>query len=204
MQVVFVLAQDPTRAERHRYPQRGYQFQYPHPAKEGGCSLKTYTGIEVDPFNISLGHINIVDIAHSLSQLCRFNGHTLRHYSVAQHCVLVSRLVDSDIALEGLMHDAEEAYTGDMTTQIKHSGDMFDFCQLGEKISLQIFKRFNLQDTPAVHDEIKVQDTIICEIEKASLFRFATSNVIVPLQADAAEMEFLSRFNELYRLRHSN
>ena len=63
--------------------------------------------------------IDIRDIAHSLSNTCRFNGHTVQHYSVAQHSILVSLLCPHEFRFQGLMHDAHETYMGDITPQVK-------------------------------------------------------------------------------------
>lgn len=61
----------------------------------------------------------IEDIAHALSHICRFTGHTSVHYSVAEHSYRASFCVPEDFALEALLHDASEAYLGDVSSPLK-------------------------------------------------------------------------------------
>lgn len=81
--------------------------------------IKTATGRYIDFLHPMENEYDIQDIAHALSMQCRFTGHTSRHYSVAQHSVLVSYQVPSDFAFAGLMHDAVEAYLGDVSSPLK-------------------------------------------------------------------------------------
>lgn len=84
-----------------------------------GPWVETYTGSRFFPFTPRGDEIRIEDIAHSLANQCRFNGHCPKFYSVAEHSVLVSRLVPEEVALWGLLHDAAEAYISDITRPIK-------------------------------------------------------------------------------------
>lgn len=84
-----------------------------------GLPMNTVSGRIVWPIDPDPASIAIDDIAHSLSQLCRYNGHTRRFYSVAEHSVLISEAVPPCDALWGLLHDASEAYLGDLIRPVK-------------------------------------------------------------------------------------
>lgn len=84
-------------------------------------SITTISGVEFDLLNPTPDMINIVDIDHALNRICRFGGHyTGPHYSVASHSVGVASLVDDpELRLAALLHDAAEAYIGDIVTPLK-------------------------------------------------------------------------------------
>ncbi|MEM7200275.1 MAG: phosphohydrolase [Planctomycetota bacterium] len=96
--------------------------------------IETYTGRRfyiTDP----APDFNIQDIAHALSLTCRYGGHCKRFYSVAEHSVLVARIMEHCAfgdPLEGLLHDATEAYVGDMPAPFKHL--VSDFTALDEQL----------------------------------------------------------------------
>ena len=98
--------------------------------------ISTYLNKRVFPFDPDKNTIAIDDIAHSLAMICRWGGHALTYYSVAEHSVRVADFLYAQavksgksldeskrIAFLGLMHDATEAYVGDIPRPIK--GSMF-------------------------------------------------------------------------------
>lgn len=129
--------------------------------------IQTATGRIVDPFALLPVDIDPADIAASLSKLCRYNGHTSRFYSVAEHSVLVSTVVPVEHALWGLLHDAAEAYLGDMPRPIKRRFPAFAAAE--EAILRNVARVFSLPERiPAsVHDA----DLRITNDERAALLR---------------------------------
>lgn len=91
-----------------------------------GDWLQTFTGRQFWPLDPDVEQIDIADIAHALSMQCRFGGHCLRFYSVAEHSVHVARFLarfgeDPETQLWGLLHDAAEAYVVDLPRPLKRS-----------------------------------------------------------------------------------
>ena len=86
-------------------------------AKRNVTEMETYTGKYVDLLNPQPDQICLADIAVHLSNICRFGGAVSRFYSVAEHSVRVADLA----GLYGLLHDAHEAYTNDLTAPLKQA-----------------------------------------------------------------------------------
>jgi hypothetical protein len=84
-----------------------------------GDWIQTFTGKQFWPLDPRPDEVYIEDIAHALGNICRFNGHCLRFYSVAEHCFHVSHKVVPGLALMGLLHDAAEAYVCDVVRPVK-------------------------------------------------------------------------------------
>lgn len=81
--------------------------------------IQTHSGKQFFPGNPTPASIDIHDIAMSLSKQCRFAGHCMRFYSVAEHCVLMAQVAEPKHKLTALMHDASEAYLVDIPRPIK-------------------------------------------------------------------------------------
>ncbi|MCG5243480.1 transcriptional regulator [Azospirillum doebereinerae] len=86
---------------------------------EATAVLLTYSGRTVDLERPDFSQFDIEDIARPLAYQCRFVGNTQRFFSVAQHCVLAAKLAPEGYAYDALMHDSEEAFTGDWPTPWK-------------------------------------------------------------------------------------
>ncbi|RNL61002.1 phosphohydrolase [Nocardioides marmoriginsengisoli] len=130
-----------------------------------GGWMQTYTGAQFWPLSPRAEDLNVADIAHSLSLQCRYNGHVDRFYSVAEHCVLVSQAVPPEDALWGLLHDAAEAYVGDMIRPLKRS--MPDFVHAENQILRVIAGEFDLP--PEIPESVHEADARILLTERTEL-----------------------------------
>lgn len=167
-----------------------------------------------DGSHVSLEHpqwsrLRITDIAQALSHLCRFNGHTNRFYSVAQHCVHVSEIVPSEFALAGLLHDAHEAYIGDVTSPLKAVLGP-EYRRLDNLWSDAIVYQFNLRDAgPTCWEEVYKADMVLLATERRDLLPEVKvpwdclfgveprERKIHPWSAEMAYNAFLRRYIEL-------
>jgi 5'-deoxynucleotidase YfbR-like HD superfamily hydrolase len=81
--------------------------------------LRTLAGNYVDLTNLKPEDVEITDIAWGLGRTLRYGGHLAQDYHVAEHCIVMSYIVPEEHALEALLHDAAEAYMGDIIWPVK-------------------------------------------------------------------------------------
>lgn len=167
--------------------------------------METFRGVKFYPQDPLPGEILIEDIAHALSNLCRFGGHSDAFYSISQHSVLVSELVPREMKLTALLHDASEAYIGDVIRPIKPY--LPEYIAFEHRIMTAISIRFGLKWP--MPKEVKEADNLALAIEKRCFKKMSTqkwdvdeldttkSMQIIPLMPIEAERLFLSRFEAL-------
>lgn len=167
--------------------------------------MQTYTGGKFYPLSPDPAEVDPVDIAHALSLICRYGGHVERFYSVAEHCVLMSRHVPEEFALWALLHDATEAYVGDMIRPLKHS--MPEYVDAEDRVMEAVAIRFGLA-TSVMPDKVKDADNRIILDERAAVLRPTgevwAADALRPLGVrihawgpERAEEEYLARLSHL-------
>ena len=118
--------------------------------------IKTRSGIMFDPLAPKADQIIITDIAHSLSMLCRANGHFKHFYSVGQHCIncakeAAARGYSIRLQLACLLHDGSEAYLSDVTRPVK--AEIPKYLEIEEPLQDAIWLKF--LGTPLTKEETK-------------------------------------------------
>lgn len=134
-----------------------------------GLWMQTFTGRKIYPElpEHPGNEIVIEDIAHALAHICRYGGHAARFYSVAEHSVLVSRYCPPEFKLDGLLHDATEAYIGDLITPIKRHPAFAHYKSLELRWAARIAAAFGTH--PVEPGEVKRIDSAILRDEYALL-----------------------------------
>ena len=182
-----------------------------HAPPAAGPYLQTVSGRWVNPFDPDPAQLDAGDIARALANQCRFGGHSRVFYSVAQHSVIVSQLVeerggDVEDVFAALMHDASEAYLGDMPHPLKHRSPLgAAFKEAEDHLERSIRDRFAIKpDVP----EIKRADRALLATERrafsAETWHWPELDGVEPLDReleawspDAAAEAFSKRFAEL-------
>lgn len=146
------------------------------------------------------------DIAWGLANTCRFGGQSLHYYSVAQHSVLVSHLVPPEHAQAGLMHDAAEAYVGDIVGPLKQL--LPDYKAIEDRIEKVVAARFGLSvpwDPAIKHADLRALRTEQRDLTAGRADNWngldqyqPADEVIQPLLPADAALLFLNRFAELF------
>jgi hypothetical protein len=165
---------------------------------ESGIIL-TLTGKHFNLFEPTPQMIDIRDIAAGLSNKGHFSGLTPSFFSIAQHSIMVCDEFsflgphndDPGLKLLALLHDAAEAYTGDMIKPLKVR--LPRFVEVEENIMQAICARFGL-DYSSLH-LIKPSDLFIQEVEYNAFYRGGRMRYMIPVQSKKV---FLDRFNEYY------
>lgn len=175
-------------------------------SKVSPSAIKVRTRGFFDYKDMQSKNICIDDIAHALSMLCRFNGHTNHFYSVAQHSVVVSEnvLQMPHRAMQGLLHDATEAYIGDMPAPLKRL--IPSFKDFEDSLWKVIADKYSMPHE--LHPDIHRVDKRACLTEARDLMGVTGHDwglgvkpldieTIQPLSPAVAKQQFLNRYHEL-------
>lgn len=170
------------------------------------CLIQTFTGKLIDLMAIKPGDIRMADVAHALSVIPRWNGHTRRFYSVAQHSVHVSQLCCGEDKFWGLMHDAAEAYMCDLPRPIKHLYGMNGYCDLEKQVLMAIAEEVGLP--PVMPARIHDADNVALATEYRDLFTVhhdlglvlpdCSADRLKPLGSNEAKALFISTYEDLH------
>ena len=166
--------------------------------------IQTYTGKLIDPFNVNPDDIDIKDIAHGLSNICRFTGQCSPRYSVGEHSLYVCALLPDEWKFAGLLHDASEYLLNDLPPQIKDRLPEYKFAE--QQLQDKIYRKFGIHYID--HIKIKEVDEATLYHESIKLFEhnyghfdYCKNDLPVKIRVyspKVIEYKFLKRFKELY------
>lgn len=164
--------------------------------------IRLHSGKRFHILHPTTREIDIKDIVWALSHICRFTGHTHSFYSVAQHCCHVADILPDNLKLQGLMHDAQEAYCQDLAQPIKQY--LPQYKELEFRIEQLVSRKYRLLfPMPAA---VKTADMTLLVTEMRDLMRNADYKMhpfapltqrLKPWSSEKARREFMRRFNAL-------
>lgn len=143
--------------------------------------IQTYTGQKFYPMTAT-GTIDIVDIAHALSMICRYTGHVNRFYSVAEHSVIMASYfvaMNCNLAARyALLHDASEAYLTDVPSPLKKMPEFAAYCEAEKRLQDIIYTAFGLD--PEESENVTELDKAIIGWEAPALFATRDPDWVLP------------------------
>lgn len=172
--------------------------------------IQTYTGRRFPLDDVRAEHVDLRDVAHALSNQCRYAGHCRAFYSVAEHCVLLCEALLRDghdrlCCLAGLLHDASEAYVVDVPRPLK--GMLRDYGAIEERVQKAVAERFGLPypwpDVVTEYDHRMLVDEKHSLMSHEAVLEWETDSLralgVEPLclSPSMAKWEFTKRFNLL-------
>lgn len=179
-------------------------------------AIWTYTGRIIRPLDPNPDDICIDDIAHSLANQCRFTGHTRKFYSVAQHSFLVADCLEErghpDLMMQGLLHDASEAYLSDLARPIKRSPTVMAFYDEAEiRLMDAVWEAFGIDIPDWSEDKVREADDALLRAEARDLMpdtfplsgtlqgehTYEWKHPILPVTPDVAEQLFMETYYEI-------
>ena len=172
--------------------------------------IMTRSHIMFDPLNPNPALIEITDIAHSLSMLCRANGHFKSFYSVGQHCINCAREAAARghsrrVQLACLLHDASEAYLSDVTRPVKQElpryreieeplQDTIWLKYLGTPLTVEENRQvFQIDDDVLWHEFVNLMGTALSDTEPA----LASSPIYEFMGFEPCRADYLRLFSHL-------
>lgn len=153
--------------------------------------METFGGRKVNPFNVKEEDVDIRVIAHSLSLTCRYGGHCKVFYSVADHSIRVADIVEPKYQLAALLHDAGEAFLGDVIRPLKYN---LPIIQEAEERALKVVMgKFGVDWSEDVREAVKQADNIVGATEGRDLMYHVEDwgKLPEPLEAKIRPMSFL-------------
>lgn len=180
----------------------------------------TYSGGRFDIMNPREKDVSIDDIAHALSLTCRYNGHCTHFYSVAQHSLLVTRVYGELVAdkpelrddprgyLCALLHDAAEAYVGDVISPIKLAVPAIEEIEGNvREVILRTFDLHRTWDNDHVAEAVHKADLVLLATEARDILHgdapkdwglpYPPHESLVVVPQPNVKMEFLRLFGAL-------